>query len=138
MPDRLPGIAEQAQRRDLPPFCVFRACQHLLHFASPTAFIRCHPMTEYLLHALWVGLFLLVHAGFVARAILRPHREPASRVAWVVVMIGLPIVGILAYLLVGETSIGRRRVGRMCEVLARLPAPEQALGWKSASIQPEI
>ena len=95
-------------------------------------------MTEYLLHALWVGLFFLVHAGFVARAILRPHREPASRVAWVVVIIVLPIVGILTYLVVGETSIGRRRVGRMREVLAQLPAPEQAPGWKVANTQPEI
>ena len=42
----------------------------------------------------------------------RPHREPASRVAWVVVILVLPIVGILAYVLLGETSIGRRRVAR--------------------------
>jgi cardiolipin synthase len=95
-------------------------------------------MIEYVLYALWVGLFFLVHAGFIARAILRPHREPASRVAWVVVMIVLPIVGILAYVLVGETSIGRRRVGRMREVLTRLPAPEQAPGWNATNIQPEI
>src|SRR6516162_3847403 len=53
-------------------------------------------------------------------------------------MIVLPIVGILTYLVVGETSIGRRRVGRMREVLAQLPAPEQAPGWKVANTQPEI
>jgi cardiolipin synthase len=44
-------------------------------------------MSEHqLLTALWTGLFFLVHLVFVARSILRPHREPASRVAWVVVI----------------------------------------------------
>ena len=71
--------------------------------------------------ALGTGTSLLIHLAFMARAILRPHREPASRLAWVVVMIGLPVAGILAYLLVGETSIGRRRAARLREVLARLP-----------------
>jgi cardiolipin synthase len=93
-------------------------------------------MMEYALHALWVCLFFVVHVGFVTRAILRPHREPTARVAWVVVMVALPFMGILAYLLVGETSIGRRRVGRMREVLAQLPVPDQAPGWQST--QPEI
>ena len=41
-----------------------------------------------LLGILWSGLGFLVHLGFVARAVLRPHREPASRVAWVVVILG--------------------------------------------------
>jgi cardiolipin synthase len=53
-------------------------------------------MTEnQVLTALWTGTYLLVHLGVIARAILRPHREPASRVAWVVVMIVFPVVGIL-------------------------------------------
>ena len=41
-------------------------------------------MTEIqVLTALWTGAFLLVHLGVIARVILRPHREPASRVAWI-------------------------------------------------------
>jgi len=87
---------------------------------------------------LWTGLVILVHVAFLARAVLRPHREPASRLAWVVVMIGLPVAGILAYLLVGETSIGRRRAGRLRAVLARLPAPSEAPTAGAASPQPEI
>ena len=83
-------------------------------------------MTEHLLTALWTGLFFLVHLAFVARSILRPHREPASRVAWVVVIMVLPVAGIVAYILLGETNIGRRRVARMREVLARLPDPAEA------------
>jgi len=57
------------------------------------------------------------------RAILRPNREPASRLAWVIVILILPIVGVIAYLLLGEAriSISRRQRGR--EIDSRLPLP---------------
>lgn len=87
---------------------------------------------------LWTSLVVLIHLAFIARAILRPHREPAARLAWVVVMIGLPVVGILAYLLVGETSIGRRRAARLREVLARLPDVAEAPGASAAPLRPAI
>src|SRR5262245_63996781 len=90
------------------------------------------------LTALWTVLFFLAHLAFVPRSILRPHREPASRVAWVVVIMVLPVVGIVAYILLGETSIGRRRVARMREVLARLPGVAEAPGGKAAHLQPQI
>jgi len=62
-------------------------------------------MTEHqLFTALGTGTFLLVHLAVIARAVLRPHREPASRVAWVVVIVVVPVLGILAYILLGETS----------------------------------
>ena len=59
---------------------------------------------------------------FVGRALLRPHREPASRLAWVVVIVVAPVVGMLAYVLFGETNIGRRRIARFKRAMARLPA----------------
>lgn len=68
-----------------------------------------------------VGIHVLVLLLMIIRVILRPHREPASRIAWIVVLFALPILGILIYLLFGETNIGRRRVKRMREVVARLP-----------------
>src|SRR5436190_1517560 len=105
-------------------------------------FIRQSPMrslmTEHLLAALWSGLVFLAHLAVAARAILRPHREPASRVAWVVVIMALPVVGIVAYILVGETSIGRRRVARMREVLAGLPDLGETPGAKADNLQPQI
>ena len=93
---------------------------------------------NYLVMALRTGLLALVHLVFIARAILRAHREPASRVAWVVVMVVLPMVGIVAYILLGETNIGRRRAARLREVLARLPDPAEAPGAQSAELQPAI
>src|SRR5699024_2231664 len=57
--------------------------------------------------------FILLELVFLARALLRPHREPASRLAWVVVILLLPIFGMVVYLLFGETNVGRRRIARM-------------------------
>ncbi|MGB5200768.1 MAG: cardiolipin synthase [Sedimenticolaceae bacterium] len=72
-----------------------------------------------------VGLVGLVslQLAVIARAILRPHRDPASRIAWVAVIAAIPILGIFAYLLFGETSIGRKRIDRNHAVLAELPPP---------------
>ena len=81
---------------------------------------------------------LLFHVTFIARAILRPHREPASRVAWVVVMVILPVVGIISYILLGETNIGRRRRDRVLSVLARLPNVAEAPGMREGNALPEI
>src|SRR5438477_610095 len=91
-----------------------------------------------ILTALWTAAFLLVHLGVIARVILRPHREPASRVAWIVVMIVLPVIGILTYILLGETSIGRRRVSRLYAVLAVMPDLTKAPGMDSPNLQPKI
>src|SRR6476619_7328413 len=96
-------------------------------------------MTEsQVLTTLWAGIFLLVHLGVIARVILRPHREPASRVAWIVVMIVLPVIGILTYILLGETSIGRRRISRLCAVLAAMPDLAKATGMNSVNLKPKI
>lgn len=72
----------------------------------------------------------------MARAVLRPHREPASRAAWVVVIGVLPVAGIIAYLLLGETNIGRKRVARVRKVLAAMPDVGQIPGIDAAACQP--
>ena len=93
---------------------------------------------NYLLTVLWAGLLLLVHLAVLLRVILRPHREPASRVAWIMVIITLPMVGIVAYVLLGETNIGRGRVRRMREVLGMLPDVKHTPGTEAAKLRPEI
>ena len=94
-------------------------------------------MTEnQVITALWTGTYLLIQLGVIARAILRPHREPASRVAWVVVIVVLPVVGIIAYILLGETNIGRRRVTRICAVLAAMPEDRKSTRLNSSHYQP--
>ncbi len=65
--------------------------------------------------------FILLEIAVLIRVILRPHREPASRIAWVVVIAVVPFLGIVAYLLFGETNVGRRRAARARAIAARLP-----------------
>jgi cardiolipin synthase len=50
----------------------------------------------------------LLEIGVIVRILLRAHRDPASRIAWVVVVAFVPIVGILAYLFFGEVRAGTR------------------------------
>lgn len=87
---------------------------------------------ESLIGAILLLLNISLHVVFVVRVLLRPHREPASRIAWVVVIVAVPLLGILAYLFFGETNIGRRRVARLRESIARLP------GWSDAAAESVI
>lgn len=75
------------------------------------------------LSALLSLLLLAVHVFFVCRAITRPDRSPASRIAWVAVIMSLPAVGVIAYLLLGETNIGRKRVRSLRQVQATMQRP---------------
>jgi cardiolipin synthase len=83
-------------------------------------------------------LLVLVWLAVLVRAVLRPHREPASRVAWVAVIAALPGLGMLVYLLLGETNIGRKRVSRKRDVLDSLPAvippSNETEGWAAVAI----
>ena len=85
-----------------------------------------------------IALHILIQVVLTVRVLLRPHRDPASRIAWIVVIIALPVAGFVAYLLLGETNIGRRRVERMRAVLAALPGRSEAPGWDAPALRPEI
>lgn len=82
-----------------------------------------------------VATITALELAVIARILVRPHRDPASRIAWVVVVAVLPLLGILAYLFLGETSIGRRRTQRMREVAARLPPFPQPDAADAASTE---
>jgi cardiolipin synthase len=85
-------------------------------------------------HAVATAVIAAIELLVLARAILRPHREPASRLAWVIIIIAVPVVGTVAYLLLGETRVRRRRRGRAIEEsLPRPPLDEEAIGKLHAS-----
>jgi cardiolipin synthase len=81
---------------------------------------------QYPLAALYAPLLFVLHLVVAARAITRPNRIPVSRVAWVAVIMFLPLLGVVAYLFLGETSIGRRRIRRLNETEARMQLPDDA------------
>ena len=85
-----------------------------------------------------IALLILVQAALIARILLRQHRNPASRIAWVVVVLALPFLGIAAYLLLGETNIGARRAARLRSVIDSLPKVSEAPGWDIPNIGSDI
>ena len=66
-------------------------------------------------------LHIIVLSAVFVRILLRPNREPASRIAWITVVAALPVVGVIAYLLLGETNIGRRNRSAMRKAIAQMP-----------------
>ncbi|MFD0979640.1 cardiolipin synthase [Tropicimonas aquimaris] len=78
----------------------------------------------------WIIAHVVIVTLFLGRILLRPHRLPESRMAWMVVVLAVPYLGALIYLLLGETSIGRERTARVRRVLDTLPRPEAAPGWE--------
>ena len=76
------------------------------------------------MHTSTIGIIvhLVIEVILITRVMTRPHREPASRIAWVAVIAALPFLGMLIYVLFGETNIGRRRIERMKDVIQRMPA----------------
>ncbi len=68
---------------------------------------------EFLLRLTLVGVILLR---------CRSGRSAAA-LAWIVLILALPVVGLLAYLLIGEVRLGRRRIARHREIVQRLQVP---------------
>ena len=85
-----------------------------------------------------LALHIFIQAALIVRVLLRPHREPVSRLAWSVVILAIPVLGVMAYLLLGETNIGRRRVMRMREVISRLPDVAEAPGADAENLQGDV
>lgn len=75
------------------------------------------------LHLITTALLIGTEAIVLGRAILRPQREPAARLAWVLVILAAPVIGVIAYLLLGEPWIGIRRRERCREIDCALRRP---------------
>lgn len=75
---------------------------------------------------MWLIAHLLIIAGLSVRVLLRPRRDPASRIAWILFIMALPYVGALAYLLLGEVRLpgaaGRTVASRHPEAHTAYPA----------------
>jgi cardiolipin synthase A/B len=80
----------------------------------------------------------VLHVAVLLRVMLRPHREPAARIAWIAVLHVLPLVGILAYVLFGEASIGRKRTALLRAIERRAPQPAPPAPEDLANLRAEI
>lgn len=83
-----------------------------------------------------VIVHFVLQGALIVQAILRPHRDPSSRIAWIVVLVTMPIIGIVAYILLGSVSIGRSRIARVERILKAMPGPTDIPGMSVKEIQP--
>lgn len=88
--------------------------------------------------AIGVAAYIFVELLLILRVMLRPHRDPASRVAWIAVIASLPVIGILVYLLFGEVNIRRRRIARLRKILATMPERPTALPGEESNLVASI
>lgn len=76
------------------------------------------------MRGMWATVFFLMHTSIslviVARVLLRPRIEPSVRLAWIMVIEALPLMGIVAYLLFGEVRMRQADVQRMSDARERL------------------
>jgi cardiolipin synthase len=85
-----------------------------------------------------ITIHILIQAGLITRILLRQHRDPTSRIAWIVVVLALPVVGIISYLLLGETNIGAKRAERLRGILAAMPKVSQTPGWDAPMLCADV
>jgi cardiolipin synthase len=83
---------------------------------------------------MWLIIHFLIITGLSVRVLLRPHRDPASRVAWILFIMALPYVGAVVYLMLGEVrpvhSTIRERLPNPTHPL--IPAPANATAMAMA------
>jgi cardiolipin synthase len=90
------------------------------------------------LPTLFLAAGTAIEIAVLGRVMLRPHREPASRIAWVAVIAALPVIGVIAYMLLGEVSIGRQRLAKLREVERGMSPPGGEATGASLNLRPPI
>ena len=56
----------------------------------------------------------------LALGVLPGNRKPSTAMAWLILILAVPYLGIVAFLLFGSTSVGRKRRAWQSEVNARV------------------
>ena len=62
-----------------------------------------------------------------AIVLLRKGNRPQVAMAWMVVVLAVPIGGLIAYLLVGETRFGAFRIRRHAKIISEVDVPANHL-----------
>ena len=78
-----------------------------------------------------VAVEMLIRIGFIVIVLIR-RRPAAVTLAWIVVILALPVVGVILYLLVGEVRLGRRRIQQHRDIVSKI---EASVPFVCASVQ---
>lgn len=86
---------------------------------------------------IWSLVYALVFVAVLIRVLWVEGKEPVSRVAWILVLLFLPAVGIVAYLLLGEPWVPRRLRRRAAAVGAELIDEKSATDTSAMDAAPD-
>ena len=64
---------------------------------------------------------------FLAIGVLPSNRKPSSAMAWLILILIVPLAGFLVFLMLGRTSLGRGRLARQREADAAIRAATDGL-----------
>lgn len=74
-----------------------------------------------LVHLLIVDL--LFRVGLVVMVLIRKSGNPQTALTWVIVLVGLPFIGLILYMLFGESRFGHFRRKRHAQAIRRVDRP---------------
>jgi cardiolipin synthase A/B len=93
---------------------------------------------------LWFSLYLTyavigwaIRAGMVT-VVLRRQFAPGASLAWLGIVFLHPYIGLVLYLLVGESRLGPRRTERHLQIIARFRDPSRNVGRAAHQITPDF
>ena len=66
----------------------------------------------------------LLRLGLVTMVLAQRRRSPESRIGWILLLLGIPLLGTIIFLLVGETRLGRIRIRRHRQIREALDRPD--------------
>ena len=72
-------------------------------------------------------LLVLAQGAVIARVLIRKDRQPAARLAWIMVVGTVPLLGMVLYFFFGEVTIRRETLTRMeraIRILPKVPPPD--------------
>ena len=87
--------------------------------------------------AILVALEVMIRICLCFVILLRKHMDSTTRIAWIILVIAVPIVGTVAYLLVGSIRLGGKRIERHREVVLRR-SHEATLATHKPPAYPEV
>lgn len=94
-----------------------------------------------MLTGLWpiilVALELLFRLTFICFVLLR-KRNMSSTLAWIVVILAVPLFGAALYLMIGEIRLGRRNIRRHQEIVKRIQSSVPFTAAAAAAMHPQL
>ena len=80
-------------------------------------------LSGWLAISVFVAEFVVKFTLIIMILIKRGDKKPSAPLTWIVLILAVPILGVFAYLLIGETRIGRKRIARHREIISRVHSP---------------